>query len=182
MTIRQTRVGAIDPAEFAGWLTGLQPDLYRFAARLTAIAADTADLVQGTTVRALEKRRLFAGEAPDDLRRWLYRMMVNLHCDHVRRRGREVAGKHIDQFPALFEPVPFWATIDEAEVTAAVERLQPRLRTAYQLYAVDRCSYAKISSRLHIPVRTVASRIHRARSRLRETLTRGAEAALRPAG
>jgi len=138
MTIRQTRVGAIDPAEFAGWLTGLQPDLYRFAARLTAIAADTADLVQGTTVRALEKRRLFAGEAPDDLRRWLYRMMVNLHCDHVRRRGREVAGKHIDEFPALFEPVPFWATIDEADVTAAVERLQPRLRTAYQLYAVDR--------------------------------------------
>jgi RNA polymerase sigma-70 factor (ECF subfamily) len=171
MTIRQTQTGAIDPAEFASWLTTLQPDLYRFAARLTATAADTADLVQGTTVRALEKRRLFAGAAPEDLRRWLYRMMVNLHCDHVRRRGREVAGKRIDEFPAMFEPVPFWATIDEAEVTAAVERLQPRLRAAYELYAIDRCSYAKISTRLRIPVRTVASRIHRARSRLRETLT-----------
>ena|SRR5215469_14842667 len=175
MTIRQTARGAIHPEEFATWLTLLQPDLSRFAARMTAIAADAADLVQGTTVRALEKRRLFAGNAPGDLRRWLYRMMVNLHCDHVRRRAREVAGGRIDEIPAIFDPVPVWATIDEAEVNAAVERLQPRLRTAYQLYALDRCSYASISSRLRIPVRTVASRIHRARSRLRETLTKDRE-------
>jgi len=175
MTSKQTDSAAIDPKEFASWLTVLQPDLYRFAARMTFSPADAADLVQGTTVRALEKRRLFAGNAPNDLRRWLYRMMVNLHCDHVRRRGREVAGGRIDEIPARFEPVPFWATIDDAEVTAAVAELQPRLRTAYQLYALDRCSYASISSRLRIPVRTVASRIHRARSRLRETLTKDRE-------
>lgn len=174
MTIKATDMAAIDPKEFATWLTLLQPDLSRFAARMTPVPADAADLVQGTTVRALEKQRLFAGTAPSDLRRWLYRMMVNLHCDHVRRRGREVAGGRIDEIPASFEPAPFWTTIDDAEVNAAVARLQPRLRAAYQLYALDRCSYASISTRLRIPVRTVASRIHRARSRLRETLTREA--------
>jgi RNA polymerase sigma factor (sigma-70 family) len=177
MTMRQTAAAAIDPDEFASWLTSLQPDLFRFAIRMTSVAPDAADLVQGTTVRALEKRRLFNGNAPNDLRRWLYRMMVNLHCDHVRRRGREVAGGRIDELPAVVEPMPVWATIDDAEVSAAVARLQPRLRTAYELYALDRCSYAKISSRLHIPVRTVASRIHRARSRLRETLIKDREAA-----
>jgi len=58
-------------------------------------------------------------------------------------------------------------------MSAAVERLRPPLREAYRLFAVDRVSYAIISSRLQIPLSTVATRILRARARLRESLTDG---------
>jgi hypothetical protein len=47
------------------------------------------------------------------------------------------------------------------------------LRVAYVLYTVEGCSYASISSQLQIPLQTVATKIHRARARLRQTLTAG---------
>ena len=61
----------------------------------------------------------------------------------------------------------------DEEVDAAVAQLNPTLRVVYVLYTVDGCSYANISSRLQIPLQTVATKIHRARARLRQTLTAG---------
>ncbi len=80
----------------------------------------------------------------------------------------------LDEVAASSEPPPpLWSTVADEEVDAAVAQLNPTLRVVYVLYTVDGCSYANISSRLRIPLQTVATKIHRARARLRQTLTAG---------
>jgi RNA polymerase sigma-70 factor, ECF subfamily len=158
--------------EFCGWLTRSQPDLRRLALRLTSSATDAADLAQATSLRALEKRALFVSGSFNELKRWLTRIMFNLHFERLRGAVREVLADWLDEVPASSEPPPpLWLTVADEELDAAVAQLNPTLRGAYVLYAVEGCSYAEISSRLQIPLQTVATKIHRARARLRETLT-----------
>jgi RNA polymerase sigma-70 factor (ECF subfamily) len=156
---------------FAGWIASLQPELRRLGMRLGANPTDAADLVQATSLRALEKRRLFARGSRDDLRRWLNRIMVNLSRDLRRQRTREVFLGEADTIAAVeHEPPPLWTQIADEEVRRAVGRLSLALRDVYLLRAVERCSYARISARLRIPMSTVATRMYRARLRLRALL------------
>jgi RNA polymerase sigma factor (sigma-70 family) len=160
--------------EFCGWLTKCQPDLRRLAGRLTSSATDAADLAQATSLRALEKRTLFVSGSFNELKKWLTRIMFNLHYERLRGGVREVLADWLDEVPAANEPPsPLWLTVADEEVDAAVAQLNPTLRVVYVLYTVDGCSYANISSRLQIPLQTVATKIHRARARLRQTLTAG---------
>jgi RNA polymerase sigma-70 factor (ECF subfamily) len=161
---------------FDDWLTRLQPDLRRLALWLAASSTDAADLAQATSLRALEKQTLFVHGSINELRRWLTRVMFNLHYERQRGATREVLADWLDELAATNDTgPPVWLTVGDEEVTAAVEQLNPTLRVAYVLYAVDRCSYATISARLQIPVRTVATKVYRARARLREALTAGRE-------
>ncbi len=160
--------------EFCGWLTRSQPDLRRLAGRLTSNATDAADLAQATTLRALEKRALFVSGSFNELKRWLTRIMFNLHYERLRGAVREVLADWLDEVPASSEPPPpLWLMVADEEIDAAVAQLNPTLRNAYVLYAVEGCSYASISSQLQIPLQTVATKIHRARARLRQALTAG---------
>ena len=169
-------------AEFCGWLARSQPDLRRLSVRLASSPTDAADLAQATSLRALEKRALFVTGSFDELKRWLTRIMFNLHYEHFRGAGREVPADWLDDVAASSEPPPpLWLTVADEEVSAAVAQLKPALRVAYVLYTVDGCSYASISSQLQIPLRTVATKVHRARARLRQTLTAAREGAT-PAG
>ena len=162
--------------EFCGWLTRSQPDLRRLAVRLTSSPTDAADLAQATSLRALEKRALFVTGSFNELKRWLTRIMFNLHYERVRGSAREVLADWLDDLAASSEPPPpLWLMVADEEVSAAVAQLNPALRVAYVLYTVDGCSYANISSQLRIPMRTVATKVHRARARLRQTLTAGRE-------
>lgn len=159
---------------FSTGLVQLQPDLRRVAARLATNGVDAADLAQATCLRALEKRRLFVRGSVDDLKRWLLKIMLNLHRDLCRKGSREIPADWLDEVGALENPAPPpWSTLADEDVNAAMERLRPRLREAYRLFAIDRFSYATISTRLCIPVATVATRIYRARARLRAALAGG---------
>jgi RNA polymerase sigma-70 factor (ECF subfamily) len=168
---RDGQVAAPRAEIFAEWIVGLQPDLRRFGMRLAANSIDAADLAQATYLRALEKRRLFAHGSRDDLGRWLRRIMVNLHRDWRRQRAREVLLERTDRIPAAeTAPQPLWTQIGDEEVRRAIERLSLALRDVYRLRAVERFSYAKIAVRLQIPMSTVATRMFRARIRLRALL------------
>jgi RNA polymerase sigma-70 factor (ECF subfamily) len=168
---------------FAEWIAALQPDLRRLGMRLAANAIDAADLAQATCLRALEKRRLFARGSLDDLRRWLRRIMVNLHRDLLRQRTREVLLEQMDGMPAAENgPPPFWTQIGDEEVRRAIGRLSLALRDVYLLRAVERFSYDKIAARLRIPMSTVATRMFRARLRLRALLGPAHPAPITPIG
>lgn len=168
---RDDQIAAPRDEIFAEWIAALQPDLRRLGTRLAANSIDAADLAQATCLRALEKRRLFARGSRDDLRRWLRRIMVNLHRDLRRQRSREVLIEQMDGIPAVeLSPPPLWTQIGDEDVRRAIERLSLALRDVYLLRAVERYSYAKIAVRLQIPMSTVATRMFRARIRLRALL------------
>lgn len=91
-------------------------------------------------------------------REWLFRILNKLYVDRRRRRGRQ--------------PVDA-AVLDRSRdnsVNEAVRRLPEHLRMAVYLADVEGFSYRDIAGITDTTVATVTSRLHSARSRLRELL------------
>lgn len=106
---------------------------------------------------------------------WLVRTVVfrskhALRC-RLRRRKREelVGGRRAEQVVA--DPA---RPLEDAELGAAIERalavLSDELRDAFLLREVGGLDYDSIAAHMSVPIGTVRSRIHRAKSQLQELL------------
>ncbi|HWQ37144.1 MAG TPA: RNA polymerase sigma factor [Burkholderiales bacterium] len=151
--------------------------LYRAAYRFTGRVEDAEDLVQSLLLRLYSKREELA--RVKDLRPWLVRALYNLFVDTVRRNGREPAAdatgeEAISQLHGPGpEPVETAARAQlEAQIAAALERLNVEQRVVVTLHDMEGYNLAEISQVLDLPIGTVKSRLHRARARLRECLRR----------
>lgn len=155
----------------ADQIAELQPRLLRFAFSLTHDPEEAADLAQDTIARALGAAWRFTPGT--NLRAWLFRIMRNLHLNHVRdgaaRPGveslqelREAAGP---EARLGFSPVEKQA-IERASLEAVREafaKLPARYAAPIHLVCVEELSYAETAEVLSIPVGTVMSRMYRGR-------------------
>jgi len=150
-----------------------------FARRLAWNSADASDLVQETSLRALENADKFVDGSVNDLKRWLWTVMRNLHFDRSLKRRREVPSPLLEDLVAANDKVPCqrWRVVDDRALEEAVSSLPQRLRVPYALFVNDRLSYVGIARSPGIPENTVGTRIGRARKHLRAVLSREGETA-----
>ncbi len=145
--------------------------LLRRARWLSPSPSDAEDLVQATLERALT--RLGSFHDGTNLPAWLSRIMSNLFLDGRRRhRGREVSftDVEIEEAPPLEPEVPPpWEVLTAEDVVRAVERLPPHLRVVFDLH-LQGLAYEEIGARLELSVKTVGTRLFRARRALRGLL------------
>jgi RNA polymerase sigma-70 factor, ECF subfamily len=152
--------------------------LRRLAARLCRSAFDPDDLLQDVLERTvLNVHTLSPGH---DHRAWMARVMRNLFIDRVRRRAAAPPPATLEEetpAPAA-ESREWWEGLDADDIRARVHELPEELRSAFELFMFDGCSYAEIAERLRIPKMTVGTRILRARRRLKQLFlaARGTEA------
>jgi RNA polymerase sigma-70 factor (ECF subfamily) len=149
--------------------------LQRKALRLTHDSAAAWDILQETYERALRTRPACISDRK--ALAWLTVVMRNLHCDQVRsrRRRHEVEGQSLEQFPCLEpDPTPAWAELTLETIQESLPAISASLRPAYELHALQGCSYAEIATRLQLPTATVGTRLLRARKQLRRALDRTA--------
>ncbi len=146
--------------------------MYTVAYRLCGSHDEAEDLVQEALMRV---ERGLGSYEPRNLRGWLSRITTNVFLDEARRRKR----RPVQALPADPERVLQGAPgADEALAAAAlpayiqtaIGRLAPDYRAALVLCDVVGMSYPEIAESLSIPVGTVRSRIHRARSTMRDLL------------
>ncbi|MHB8670618.1 MAG: RNA polymerase sigma factor [Acidimicrobiales bacterium] len=167
--------------------------LLRVANSITRRPVDAEDLVQDTLLRAYRGIGSFDGAHP---RAWLLKIMQNARLNSTRRRRPELMR---DPEATLARPAraqdgeretPEAVIVDASTdplVRRALAELPPRFLRVVELVDVGGLSYPETASVLGIPVGTVMSRLHRARSRLKLVLGEagvgptGASAA-RPAG
>lgn len=172
-------------ADFSTELLPHAPLLRRLGLRLAG--QDAEDLVQETFVRALAARHRY--RAGSNARAWLCRILCNLAVSEQRRRRRdERLRARVIAFapePEPAAPAPVEQPIDDAALRAALDALAPAERRILELADVDELSYREIARALDCPIGTVMSRLHRARSRLRQQAaprpSPRREAAARPA-
>ena len=172
--IAETRAGRTDA--FGTLVHRYQDRLYPTALRLTGRAEDALDLLQDAFLRAFQKLGGFHGDS--SFYTWVYRIMVNLALSERRKRSprlfrRDPAAMPVDP-AAPAESTDPAAGLERAEreamVQAALGRLAPDHRAVVVMKEFDGLRYDEIAEALGVPVGTVRSRLHRARSDLRESL------------
>lgn len=148
--------------------------LYRIARRLTRNPDRAQDLVQETYVRALRAKEGFQLES-FGMRPWLVRILQNLHFSKGARESRELASLEDAQLElAATSNAPPWSGDGfdgmDQRLVHALEELPDDYKTVLLLWSLDELSYKEIAEACDIPIGTVMSRLHRARSRLAERL------------
>jgi len=159
--------------------------LYRMAMQLTRHPDEASDLVQETCLKAFRVAERYE-ERGGGIRPWLFKIMHNEFYSRVSREKRGPA--YVDDFPTTATDVPGpddpppawtlanldWEHVDE-RLKSAIEALQPEYRSVLLLWGVENLKYREIAEIQDVPIGTVMSRLHRARSILGEQLVEFAE-------
>lgn len=168
--------GAADMPSWSELVQEHADAVYRLAYRLSGNKQDAEDLTQETFMRvfrSLDKYKAGTFEG------WLHRITTNLFLDMVRHRAKI----RMEALPEDYERVPGTDMTPEQAYSvanldpvlqAALDGLSPEFRVAVVLCDVVGMSYDEIAETLGVKMGTVRSRIHRARTQLREAIERAA--------
>lgn len=151
--------------------------LLRVARSLTGRTTDAEDLVQDALLRAYRGIDAFDGQHP---RAWLLTILRNTHLNRNRRRRPVLLNDQDSTFERLAataatpgsegpEGVIVGAQFD-AVISEALNNLPERYRRVVALVDIEGLHYSEAAEALAIPIGTVMSRLHRARSRMRQRL------------
>ncbi len=172
-----------DPALLAAYQRAVHEyaePLKGFAAKLLGPEAEWAEDVVQDTMLALYRH---LDQVPESAwRPWLYRVARNLCLDRLRRRKhrpfafRELADEENR------DPVPPGPDRDRPEIRlqedeiqrdleAAIAALPPRFKEVFLLSDREGLTYEQISAVLGIPLKTVSTRLFRARRRLLKAMS-----------
>ncbi|MFD0415162.1 RNA polymerase sigma factor [Streptomyces sp. NPDC127108] len=176
-----------EPEAFAVLFDRHADAVHRYAARrLGGEVAD--DLVAETFTTAFQQRHRYdpARGAGADARPWLFGIATNLVGRHRRAEARRFKAMARVPAPADHDEPLADRAADRVvaravgrELAAALASLPARHRDVLLLVAWGDLSYGEAAQALGIPVGTVRSRMHRARSKLREALGGSNPTALR---
>jgi RNA polymerase sigma factor (sigma-70 family) len=170
------RVRGGEPRLFAELVTRHQDAVFATAVRLLGNAADAEDTAQEAFLKAFRGLAGFRGDAKFST--WLYRITVNLCADHARRRRRpDRRARALDDAGEVADGrTDLEAGLLAAEERQAVERavlgLEERYRSIVVLHYYQKLSYEEIAAVVGMPLKTVETRLYRARKLLREILER----------
>jgi len=153
-------------------LGDLRAALLRTALVLTRNRADAEDLVQTALMRALD--RAASATTETNWRAWLKTVVRHLAVDLARRNHRwrltEISDAVEHARTVLDNVEETWPSVSAEQLQAAVASIDTHYQAVYRLYHIEGASYAQVAERLQIPVRTVGTRLHRARGRIRASL------------
>ncbi len=158
---------------FKSALLGMQGNLLSFAMKLTLNSDEAHDLVQDTTLKALNNEEKFVDNA--NFKGWMMTIMRNIFINNYRKSARE--NTIIDTSEDLYRlNVPQdsgMETPDNAysvsEISSIIAGFPEDFRQPFTMHVAG-YKYEEISEKLSMPLGTVKSRIFFTRKRLREIL------------
>jgi len=143
------------------------PKIYRLLIRMTGNPDDAADLTQETYVKGFQRLEQFDGRSA--VMTWLYRIAVNEALQLRRRQGvaRFTRPAYASNRASEAQPQRTDLRID---LEGAIANLPADDRALLLLRYQEELDYRDIAEILECAEGTVASRLNRARDRLRELL------------
>ncbi|HKU37722.1 MAG TPA: sigma-70 family RNA polymerase sigma factor [Polyangiales bacterium] len=140
--------------------------LIALARRIVGDPCEAEDVVQSAFVRACTRASACAGST--NWGAWLQTVVRRQAIDHRRRQSRIVLDAEVIVSAPARE-----CTADRvkfAELGTALGECKRSFRGAFELWYFEEMSYAEIANALGIPLRTVATRLHRAKALIRAVL------------
>ncbi len=160
-------------SNFQSKLIGLQSNLLNFAYMLTSNRDDAYDLLQDTTLKALDNQDKYVDNT--NFKGWVFTIMRNIFINNYRRVSR--AATVIDQTEDLYHlnlpqdsgfETPE-GSIAAKDITATINAFSDEYRIPFSMHVAG-YKYNEIAEKMNLPLGTVKSRIFFARQRLQETL------------
>ncbi|WP_333773068.1 RNA polymerase sigma factor [Streptomyces sp. IBSBF 3136] len=162
------------PDAFAVIFDRYADDIHRYIAR--RLGSDTADDLMAETFEIAFKRRRRYDLAHPHARPWLYGIATNLIRRHRRDEARRL--RALARVASLSTGTEHDGPEDgvaerlsaDAPLAGALAGLPTRYRDVLLVIAWGELDYEEAARALRVPVGTVRSRLHRARTRLRTAL------------
>lgn len=159
-------------AKFQSNLMSLQANMLNFAYMLTSNRDDAYDLLQDTTLKALDNEDKYTEGT--NLKGWLFTIMRNIFINNYRRISRAATivdttdNQYLINISATetSQETPE-GTITAGEITAAINSFDDSLRVPFSMHVAG-YKYEEIAQEMNLPLGTVKSRIFAARKRLQE--------------
>lgn len=160
-------------ANFAQDLLSVQTELLNFAYKLTADREEANDLLQETSLKALDNEDKYTAET--NFKGWIYTIMRNIFINNYRKALRDQT--YVDQSDNQFylnqnidiEGDSTEGSYDLKEMRRIVNALPKEYRIPFSMY-VSGFKYREIADKLGLPLGTVKSRIYFTRQKLQEEL------------
>ncbi len=155
-------------------LINLQSNLMNFAYQLTSDHEAAADLLQDTTLKALDNEEKFTSET--NFKGWVMTIMRNIFINNYRKTVRQATivdttddlyHLNTSQESALETPD---GSMTVKEINAILATFDDEFRVPFNMHVAG-YKYSEIAEELNLPVGTVKSRIFFARKRLRAALS-----------
>lgn len=160
-------------ANFAQDLLSVQTELLNFAYKLTADREEANDLLQETSLKALDNEEKYTAET--NFKGCVYTIMRNIFINNYRKALRDQT--YVDQTDNQYylnqnfdiEGDSTEGSYDLKEMRRIVNALPKEYRIPFSMY-VSGFKYREIADKLGLPLGTVKSRIYFTRQKLQEEL------------
>lgn len=137
-----------------------------FLQRSTSVE-DTEDLLQETFIKVYVNLHRYSADYT--FGQWVYTIARNTHIDFERRRQEDLSIDEKFSAPAASTPSPEESLISmqqRTQIEHYIECLPLQYRQLFKMRFLEDYSYDEIAEKLHLPMGTVKTQIHRARERM----------------
>lgn len=148
-----------------------QANLLNFAFMLTSNRSDAYDLLQDTTLKALDNQEKYAENT--NFKAWVMTIMRNIFINNYRRTSRAATivdttdnlyHLNLSQDSGFESPEESYGA---TEITAAINEFSDEYRIPFSMHVAG-YKYNEIAEKMNLPLGTVKSRIFFARKKLQE--------------
>lgn len=163
----------VNTDDFKNRLLGLQDNLLNFAYMLTSNREEAKDLLQDTTLKALDNCDKYIDNV--NFKGWVFTIMRNIFINNYRRivRNQTVVDQTEDLYHLNLPQESGFDTPDGSytvkEITKAINGFADEYKIPFSMHVAG-YKYHEIANKMNLPLGTVKSRIFFARQRLQEML------------
>ena len=148
-------------AKFQSNLMNLQNNLLNFAYMLTSNRDDAYDLLQDTTLKALDNEDKYAENT--NFKGWVFTIMRNIFINNYRR-AENLYHLNLSQDSGIETPE---GSFGVNEISAAINEFADEYRIPFSMHVAG-YKYNEIAEKMNLPLGTVKSRIFFARKKLQQ--------------
>lgn len=156
---------------FQGKLLSLQSNLLNFAYMLTSNYDDAYDLLQDTTLKALDNEDKYVDNV--NFKGWVFTIMRNIFINNYRKvvRSSTVVDKTEDLYHLNLPQDSGFQTPEGSfaamVITKAINSFSDEYRVPFSMHVAG-YKYNEIAEKMNLPLGTVKSRIFFARQKLQQ--------------
>jgi RNA polymerase sigma-70 factor (ECF subfamily) len=180
--VRRCQAG--EDAAFEQLVVRYQRKVYTIALGMVRSPDDAMDIAQEAFIKVHRYLGNFQGSS--SFYTWLYRIIVNLCIDHLRRRNRfastELDERTMDKAELDGEGLVLSSDLGSnpaksigrkelmEQIQCAVDRLPPYHRAVILMREVEGMSYSEMAKAMKVSKGTIMSRLHHARQKMQRAL------------